>query len=165
MAGPEPENKRVMVFVDGQNFFRHAKEAFGYHYPNFDIQKLANAVVAVHADWTLSACYFYTGMPDATADPGRNGFWTKKLAAMGRQRIKVFTRPIRYRNKSVVLQDGTTHPVSVAEEKESMSVSRSTLSARQCEMSTMLRWSSPKIRTCRRSRVKFASSPINVTAG
>ncbi len=37
----EPALKRVVAFVDGQNLFYAAKEAFGYQYPNYDILKLA----------------------------------------------------------------------------------------------------------------------------
>ncbi len=112
----EPAVKRAVAFIDGQNLFRHSKDAFGYSFPNYDIDKLVRTIV--HAEgWELAAVYFYTGVPDATADPGRHGFWTKKLAAMGRQGIKVFTRPLRYRNKSVKLQDGTVHSVLTAEEK------------------------------------------------
>lgn len=116
MAGPEPALKRAVAFVDGQNLFRHTKEAFGYHFPNFDIEKLSTTIARAE-NWNLQAIYFYTGMPDRAADPGRNEFWTKKLAMMGRQGIKIYTRPLRYRNKSVKLQDGSVHTVLVAEEK------------------------------------------------
>jgi uncharacterized LabA/DUF88 family protein len=116
MALIEPALKRAVAFVDGQNLFPHSKEAFGYHFPNFDIEKLVKTIVAAEG-WNIVEIYFYTGMPDAGADPGRNGFWTKKLASMGRQGIKVFTRPLRYRNKSVKLTDGTVHTILIAEEK------------------------------------------------
>jgi hypothetical protein len=32
----EPEPKRVVAFVDGQNLYRSAKTAFGYHHSNYD---------------------------------------------------------------------------------------------------------------------------------
>ncbi len=37
----EPDHKRAVVFVDGQNLFFAAKEAFGYTYPNYDPKALA----------------------------------------------------------------------------------------------------------------------------
>ena len=37
-------NKRVVAFVDGQNLFNAAKQAFGYDYPNYDVVKLAKLV-------------------------------------------------------------------------------------------------------------------------
>ena len=37
----EPSDKRAIAFVDGQNLFRCAKTAFGYTYPNYDVQSLA----------------------------------------------------------------------------------------------------------------------------
>jgi len=36
-----PANPRAIAFVDGQNLFNAAKEAFGYTYPNYDVLKLA----------------------------------------------------------------------------------------------------------------------------
>lgn len=42
--GQEPEIKRAFVFVDGQNLFHSAREAFGYTYPNYDVIALANRV-------------------------------------------------------------------------------------------------------------------------
>ena len=34
----EPTTKRAVAFVDGQNLYRSAKTAFGYHYPNYDVR-------------------------------------------------------------------------------------------------------------------------------
>lgn len=34
----EPQVKRTRAYVDGQNLFHGAKEAFGYTYPNYDIK-------------------------------------------------------------------------------------------------------------------------------
>ena len=103
----EPAIKRAVAFIDGQNLYRHAKEAFGYHFPSYDIRKLVDTVAA-QEHWNIVGTYFYTGVPDASDGPMWNRFWTNKLAAMGRQGITVFSRPLRYRNKSVKLPDGTT---------------------------------------------------------
>ncbi len=40
----EPEEKRAFAFLDGQNLFYAAKEAFDYSYPNYDPMKLADAI-------------------------------------------------------------------------------------------------------------------------
>ncbi len=116
MTFVEPAIKRAVAFVDGQNLFHHCKDAFGYRYPNYDIQKLVECIVKAKA-WNLTGVHFYTGVPDAADNPGWNRFWTNKLAAMGRQGISVFSRPLRYRNKSVKLPDGTTHTFLQGEEK------------------------------------------------
>lgn len=34
---PEPIVKRAVTFIDGQNLFHAAREAFGYIYPNYDV--------------------------------------------------------------------------------------------------------------------------------
>ena len=37
----EPPAKRAVAFVDGQNLFHAAREAFGNSYPNYDVSALA----------------------------------------------------------------------------------------------------------------------------
>ncbi len=112
----EPLQKRASVFVDGQNLFQHAKAAFGYRFPNYDIIALAGEVCASRG-WSLVECRFYTGIHDASVDRHWNSFWIKKTAQMGRAGVTVVTRPVRYRNKSVRLPDGTTHTFMTGEEK------------------------------------------------
>ena len=97
----EPNRKRVVAFFDGQNLFHAAKEAFGHGYPNYDCLSLAQAVVSVQSDWRLKECRFYTGVPDAADNARWHNFWQKKLLAMSRQGVRTYTRPLRYRNKTV----------------------------------------------------------------
>lgn len=112
----EPDSKRTCVFVDGQNLFHSAKEAFGYTYPNFDVLKLAGCICQ-ESNLVVVGIYFYTGIPDATDDPFWNHFWVGKMAMMGRQGIKVYSRPLRYSNESITLPNGTTHTILVGREK------------------------------------------------
>jgi uncharacterized LabA/DUF88 family protein len=112
----EPLEKRATVFVDGQNLFHAAKEAFGYPYPNYDVLELAKAVCLAR-DWQLAESRFYTGIPDPTDDPFWHHFWTAKLATMGRQGVEIFARTLRYRNRRVRLPDGTIHSFLAGEEK------------------------------------------------
>jgi uncharacterized LabA/DUF88 family protein len=112
----EPLVKRAFVFVDGQNLFHAAKEAFGYPYPNYDIAALAKAICEQQT-WQTEQAHFYTGIPDAADDPFWNHFWTAKLAAMGRQDVRVFSRPLRYRNQTVRLPGGGSHTFMVGQEK------------------------------------------------
>lgn len=112
----EPPVKRTSVFIDGQNLFHAAKEAFGYRHPNYDIARLV-ARVCKQQGWQVASTHFYTGIPDAGDDAFWNHFWTAKLASMGRQGVKVFSRPLRYRNQTVELPDGSTHTFLVGQEK------------------------------------------------
>jgi len=112
----EPSPKRAVAFVDGQNLFYAAKDAFGYTYPNYDVTALARAVCTA-ASWLLVQTRFYTGVPDARDDLFWSYFWTHKLAMMGRQGIVTFARPLRYRNRRVRLPDGTEHTYLSGEEK------------------------------------------------
>ncbi len=111
----EPAIKRAVSFVDGQNLYRSVKEAFGCSHPNYDILKLSQRICDAQA-WNLAQARFYTGVPDPADDPFWSQFWTAKLAAMGRQ-VEVFSRPLRYRNKTVKLDNGTTASFLDGEEK------------------------------------------------
>lgn len=112
----EPEVKRTVVFVDGQNLFHATREAFGYTYPNSDVRALAERICAGRG-WQLAQVRFYTGIPDAQDDPRWHGFWSAKLAVMGRQGVYVFSGSLRYRNRTVRLPDGTAHAFLAGEEK------------------------------------------------
>ncbi|MBI5209295.1 MAG: NYN domain-containing protein [Elusimicrobia bacterium] len=98
----EPAEKRTAVFVDGQNLFHSAREAFGHVYPNYDIKALAEAVCRIKG-WKLIQTRFYTGIPDRRDNARWNRFWAAKLLAMSRSGVRVYTRRLRYRNKVVLL--------------------------------------------------------------
>jgi hypothetical protein len=68
---PEPAIKRARAYIDGQNLFHSAKEAFGYSFPNDDIKALVTEICRAKG-WQLDAIHFYTGIPDATV--GRTSF-------------------------------------------------------------------------------------------
>ena len=108
--------KRVAVFVDGQNLFYAAKDAFGYIFPNYDIQKLAESICH-RQGWQLTKVSFYTGVPSPLENESGHQFWVAKLGAMGHQGIKIFSRPLRYRNKVIELPDGTASAITVGQEK------------------------------------------------
>jgi hypothetical protein len=55
--------KKSILFIDGQNLFYAAKEAFGYTYPNYDPKKLAGRICQQEG-WQLAEARFYTGVPD-----------------------------------------------------------------------------------------------------
>lgn len=112
----EPSIKRTIVFIDGQNLFRSAMEAFGYFYPNYDV-KLLSEKICLSKGWTLADIRFYTGIPDLQDDTFWHNFWTNKLTNMGQRGIKIFSRPLRYHNETVKLPDGTTHTFLVGHEK------------------------------------------------
>ncbi len=112
----EPTKKRTVAFVDGQSLFRAAKDAFGYIYPNYNVKILAEAVCK-NKNWELNQVRFYTGIPDAEDDTFWNKFWVNKLTYMGQIGIEIFSRSLRYNNKTVKLPDGKTHTFLVGQEK------------------------------------------------
>ena len=116
MSPSEPPVKRTVVFIDGQNLFHAAREAFGYTYPNYDIHALARRLCDAR-DWQLVQTHFYTGIPDPADNPFWHCFWEGKLRAISWQGVHVYSRPLRYRNKTVKLPDGTRHTFLAGEEK------------------------------------------------
>jgi len=112
----EPAIKRAVTFADGQNLFYAVREAFGYTYPNYDVLALSRTICRSHG-WHLSDVYFYTGIPDSVDNPSWHHFWSAKLRSMSRQGIHVFSRPLRYRNQTVKLPNGSTHTFLVGQEK------------------------------------------------
>jgi len=103
-------------FVDGQNLYHAAKDAFGYTYPNYDVKALAEAI-CLKQGWQLQEVRFYTGIPAVEDNAAWNHFWAAKMATMGRQRVVVFSRPLRYRHKRVQMPDGTQYTFLAGEEK------------------------------------------------
>ncbi|GIW54144.1 MAG: hypothetical protein KatS3mg082_0548 [Nitrospiraceae bacterium] len=112
----EPFPKRAVAFVDGQNLYHAVREAFGYTYPNYDVQSLAQRICQGRG-WDLVQVRFYTGVPTPADNPFWHGFWANKLRALSWQHVHVYARPLRYRNKRVVLPDGTEHTFLAGEEK------------------------------------------------
>ncbi len=112
----EPVTKRAIAFFDGQNLFYAAKEAFGYPFPNYDPKLLAE-VTCRSRGWELVGIQFYTGIPSAGDKPFWNSFWTSKMAVMGTRGVRTFSRPLRYRNQTIVLPDGTITVALVGQEK------------------------------------------------
>jgi len=107
---------RAVGFIDGQNLYRHAKEAFGYHHPNYDPIKLLNAVCLKNG-WKPSGVRFYTGVPVQERQPMWHAYWSSRLLSMRRSGIYVFSRVIRYRTEEISLPDGTMYEIDSAQEK------------------------------------------------
>ncbi|WLD13660.1 NYN domain-containing protein [Planctellipticum variicoloris] len=112
----EPPVKRAIAFFDGQNLFYAAKYAFGYTWPNYNPRLLAQSVCTAKG-WQLQETRFYTGFPNPQDDAFWNHFWTAKLAQMGREGIRTYSRHLKYRNQTVMLPGGGSTTVLVGSEK------------------------------------------------
>lgn len=112
----EPTTKRAIAFFDGQNLFHAARETFESRWPDYDPTALATAVCA-RQGWALAETRFYTGVPTPTDNPFWHAFWSEKLRALRGAGVFVYSRPLRYRNKTIRLPDGTEHNVLAGEEK------------------------------------------------
>lgn len=112
----EPRVKRAVAFYDGQNLYRHAKEAFGHYHPNYDPIKLFNAVCA-QQDFENNGVRFYTGTPLADKNPMWHAYWSNRLLAMRRAGISVTQRNLRYRQTKVPHPDGSETIIETPQEK------------------------------------------------
>lgn len=113
----EPAIKRTIAFIDGQNLFHAAKRAFGYTYPNYDALNLSK-MMCKSEGWALSEVRFYTGIPDKSVEEKWYRFWRNKLGEMGRQGVKVFSRPLAYKPETITLSDGTQQAIWCRARKE-----------------------------------------------
>lgn len=105
-----------MAFIDGQNLYQHAKDAFGHHHPNFDPIKL-HAMVCASRGWTPNLVRFYTGVPSAAESPMWAGYWSSRILALKRAGVHVTTRPLRYRTQYAFDENGDQKTITVAHEK------------------------------------------------
>lgn len=112
----EPAIKRAITFIDGQNLYRCAKDIFGYNHPNYDVIKLS-AKICESNGWNLHEVRFYTGVPSVEDDPFWHGFWSAKLAVLGKRGAKVYSRPLRYHEKTFNIPGYGDYTYMVGREK------------------------------------------------
>ena len=158
----EPDVKRAISFIGGQNLFRHAKDAFGHYNPNYDPRKLSNAVCEGHG-WINHGVRFYTGIPGADRAPMWHGYWTRRLTAMRRAGIAVISRPLRYRVEQGRLPDRSVHEIPV--EREKGIDLRLGLDVVRLAHNAVTRWT--EMPSCRALSTRFAvmTEPENATTG
>ena len=88
-----------MVFLDGQNLYHLAKEAWladpsdrssPYAWPSYDVEKLANALTSASRGRVLTEVRFYTGVPDRHTRRFWHDFWLNKLRYLTRRGTYVY---------------------------------------------------------------------------
>ncbi len=92
--------KRCIVFFDGQNLYRRAKEVWGpldpktedpdYNWPSYDVELLSDALVARDHDRKLEQIRFYTGVPTPAQNKHWSVFWANKLRHLERSGFYVY---------------------------------------------------------------------------
>jgi hypothetical protein len=94
------EQNKAIAFIDGQNLFRTAWEAYGdgYHFPSYDVQALAEFVCKANG-LELREVRFYSGVPAVNEDPLGHHVWRNRIASMKRAGVTVVTRPLRYEDR------------------------------------------------------------------
>ena len=99
---------RTIVFIDGQNLYHGAKDAWRplppvgpskYSYPSYDVEKLAEVLVARVPGRVLSQIRFYTGVPDPNLGDTEklwHSFWTSKLRYLKSRGIEIYKGRINH---------------------------------------------------------------------
>ncbi len=94
---------RTIVFIDGQNLYHLAKNAWESHpprrqsryaWPSYDVEKLASALVAKSPNRTLAQIRFYTGVPSRKTNRFWHDFWSNKLRYLRSRGIAVYSGSI-----------------------------------------------------------------------
>lgn len=89
----------TVVFVDGQNLYHLAKEAWlanpadtksSYAWPSYDVEKLAHALVTRMPGRSLSQIRFYTGVPNQSGNAFWYHFWSNKLRHLRRNGVYTY---------------------------------------------------------------------------
>jgi len=118
LSASRPAAKKAVWLFDGQNLFRHAKDAFGYHHPNDDPAKLAKAKAACSSKGSsVAGVQFCTCVPELEHSAMWHHDWTRRLTVMHRAAISVTSRRLRHRLETINLDDGTEKQVNVLREK------------------------------------------------
>jgi uncharacterized LabA/DUF88 family protein len=94
--------RRVAVFIDYQNSYGAAREAFHVagdpvRYGQFSPRRLANLLAAKgNVPFELKYIGIYTGLPDGSKDPRSYSARRKQMAAWQREDVTIVTRSLRY---------------------------------------------------------------------
>jgi uncharacterized LabA/DUF88 family protein len=98
--------KRTVVFIDYQNMYRSAREAFGWeaaggHYGNFRPYGLGRQMVR-EGDRTLAQVRVYTGIHTPHGNAHQHGLMQRRMLAWvaeSPEKVEVFPRSLRYAPK------------------------------------------------------------------
>lgn len=98
---PRPSPLRVIVFIDGQNFYNDCKRIFGKGetHPHLLAKELCSPPYG--KDRKLVQVRFYTGIHVPNRNPQMHSYMTRRIEAMKRQGVQVFTRPLKYSKECV----------------------------------------------------------------
>ena len=85
---------RASVWIDAENFRYGIYGAFGID-ANYNVMDLAKAI-ANQNNFELTSVHFYSGIPRQESDPGMYQHWQKRIAAMEKDGVHVYTRSFMY---------------------------------------------------------------------
>jgi uncharacterized LabA/DUF88 family protein len=94
--------RRLGIFIDYQNVYRRARDAFAlpgdsHSVGQIDPLKVGNLLSTKAPNSSLEFVRIYRGLPDGAKDPKGNAACSRQVAAWrALQRVEVFTRPLRY---------------------------------------------------------------------
>lgn len=98
---------RAILFIDYQNMYRSARDAFGWkatpkHYGNLRPELLAGFLSSRNHTLNIESIRIYTGLHTPRGNPHQNKVMNRRMSAWiadAPDRIEVFPRPLAYRGK------------------------------------------------------------------
>ncbi len=100
-----PSTLRIIVFIDGQNFYNDCKKVFskGETYPHLLGQELCSSRFGNGRQ--LKQVRFYTGIHTPDKNPKMNAYMTRRLEMMKAIDVWTFARPLKYSSQWVKNRD------------------------------------------------------------
>ena len=97
----KPKKLRIVVFVDGQNFYKDCEDFFGHGatHPHLLGQEICHERFG--PDRILQEVRYYTGIHAPRRDPAMNSYLQKRLSVMEKNGVTTFSRPLKYRDEYV----------------------------------------------------------------
>lgn len=113
-----PTPLRIVVFIDGQNFYNDCKKAFGKGeiYPHLLGHELCSSRFG--NDRQLKQVRFYTGIHTPDRNPKMHAYMTRRLEMMKATNVWTFARPLRYSKQWVKNRDDKPEFVEITKGRE-----------------------------------------------
>lgn len=113
-----PSPLRVVVFIDGQNFYKDCEAMFGHGnvHPHLLGRELCGPQFG--NDRHLEQVRFYTGIHSPNRQPGPHSAMQRRLAAMMSNGVWTFSHPLKYSRQWVKNRSGTPAFIEVDRGRE-----------------------------------------------
>lgn len=114
----KPDSLRVVVFIDGQNFYSDCRDVFGHGETHPHLLGREICKPEFGPDRLLKEVRFYTGIHTPERNVRMNSYMQKRLAVMKQNEITVFSRPLKYSQAFIEDRNNPGHCIKVWKGRE-----------------------------------------------